>query len=218
MLSERSRSSTTKLLTLNPQLSTRNFRHLGLGDAQEVGWGDLDLEATHTGTDVDVGVLVAGVVHVGGEVLLHADGRAAATDVAGEGQELLHGDHLALLVARYLGGELEVDGGIAGDDAHEVAGAVALQDEGLEHLGDVFAQRLGYMGCGEVALIYLVGDELVGYLGLVEQAGCIGLLDFCHDLFLMTKTITKTPTRYESVGCDDENFSSSKESLSTSRH
>ena len=31
-----------------------------------------------------------------------------------------------------------------------------------------------------------------------------------------TKTITKTPTRYESVGCDEENFSSPEESLPAS--
>ena len=84
-------------------------------------------------------MVITGVVYIGGEMLLHSYGRAAATDIACEGKELLHGYHLALLIARHLGGELEVYGGIAGDDTYEIAGAVALQDEGLEYLGYIFA-------------------------------------------------------------------------------
>ena len=139
-----------------------------MGYTQEIGRGNLGLQATHASADEDVGMKVAGVVYIGGEMLLHAYGRAAATDIACEGKELLHGNHLTLLVARHLGGKFEVYRRIARNHTHEVPCAVTLQDECLEYLCDILAQRLGHMWGAEVVLVNLVGDEFVGYLCLVE--------------------------------------------------
>ena len=160
-----------------------------MGFANQVVRVELHLQATLTGTDVDVGKLHARVVDVGGEKLLHADGRAAPTDVAGEGQQLLHVDEVALLVAAHLGCQLEVDFVFAGDDADEVPRAVTPQHEGLEDALYVFAQLFGHVGRAKVVLVHLVGNQFVLHPGLVHQAGSIGLvyLFFRHkaDVFLV---------------------------------
>ena len=46
---------------------------------------EFELQTALAGTDVDVGELQAGFVDEGGKGFLHANGGAAATDVAGEG-------------------------------------------------------------------------------------------------------------------------------------
>ena len=56
-----------------------------MGDLDEVLGGYLELESAHAGTDKDVVELFGSGVDVGGEGLLHADGAASATNVAGEG-------------------------------------------------------------------------------------------------------------------------------------
>ena len=78
---------------------------------------ELQLEAALPRTDIDVGKLETRLVDIRGERLLHPDGRTAATDVARQGQQFLHGDEVALLVARHLGGQLQVHFVFAGDDA-----------------------------------------------------------------------------------------------------
>ena len=118
-----------------------------------------------------------------GERLLHPDGRTAATDVARQGQQFLYGDEVALLVARHLGSQLQVYFVFAGDDADEMARLVAVQDEGLEHTIYILAQAGGYVYRAQVAFVHLVGDQFVGYLGLVQQPGCIGLIDLLFPIF-----------------------------------
>ena len=54
----------------------------GLGFANQVLGGELDLETALTGTDVDEGEIQTGGVDVGGEMLLHSDGGTASTDIA----------------------------------------------------------------------------------------------------------------------------------------
>ena len=54
--------------------------------------GDFDLQTPDAGADVDMGELKAGLVNEGREVLFHADWRAAAPDVTGDGKQFFHGD------------------------------------------------------------------------------------------------------------------------------
>ncbi len=117
---------------------------------------------------------------VGGKWLLHADGRATAPDVAGEGQEFLHGDEVALLVARGFGCQLEIHLVLSGNDTDEIAALVAMQYQGLEDASDVFTQAGSYMSGAEVALIHFVGNQFIVYTSLVHQAGHIGFLDILH--------------------------------------
>ena len=137
--------------------------------------GDFQLETAKAGADVDVVVEEGAFVDEGGEGFLHADGGAAAADVAGGGQEFTDVEHLAVLVAGDLGGDLQVHFEIAGDHADEEAGAVAAQHEGLEHLFDILAQLVGDVLRGQVGFVHFVGDEFVGDAGCVEQPGRIGL-------------------------------------------
>lgn len=147
------------------------------GVADEVGGADMELEATLAGGDEDGREELTGLVDIGGEGFLHADGGAGTADVAGEGKELLHGNEVARLVAADAGGFLEVELHGAGDDADEIADLVAGEDEGFEDTVDVLAE----LGCdvdgGEVGLVDLVGNEFVGYLGGVEETGDVG---FCY--------------------------------------
>ena len=114
----------------------------------------------------------------GGQRFLHADGGAAAADVAGEGEELFDVDHLQFLVAGDAGGLLEVHLLGAGNDADDEARAVAPQHEGFEEPIDGLAEQGGDVLGAEVVLVDLVGDEFVGYLQLVEQPCGVGFIDF----------------------------------------
>ena len=114
----------------------------------------------------------------GGEGLLHADWRASAADVARQGQQLLHRDEVAALIAGDFGGLLEVHLFVAWDDADEVARFVAFQHQGLEHLVDVLAQLVGDVLRAQVVPIDFVGDELIRNLLLVKKPARIGFVDF----------------------------------------
>ena len=76
-------------------------------------------------------------------------------------------DEVALLVARHLGGQLQVHFVFAGDDADEVARLVTVQDEGLEHTIYVLAQAGGNMYRAQVAFVHLVGDQFVALVLLI---------------------------------------------------
>ena len=112
------------------------------------------------------------------EKFLHADGRTPSADIAGERKEVFHRDKVALLVARHLGGHLQIHFVLAGDDAYEIARLLAMKHQGLEHLVDVLAQAFGHMRGAEVVFIHLVWDEFVFHLCFVQQAGGIGLVYF----------------------------------------
>ena len=122
-----------------------------------------------------VSVIRRGLV-VGGEWLFHADGGAAAADVAGQGKEFLDVNQFGAFVAGDAGGFLEVDLAVAPDHADEMTVAVAAQDDGLVDAGDVLSES----GChgigGEMLLVHFVGYQLIGYSGPVQKAGCVGFL------------------------------------------
>ena len=139
---------------------------------------DFKLESTDAGTDVDDVKQLAGLVDEGGEGLLHADGRATATDIAREGQQLLHRDEVAVLVASDFGGLFQIDFLVPRDDAHEVSSFVAFQHQRLEYLIDVLTELVGDMLCAKVVFIHLVRDQLILDLFLVEQSAGVGFVDF----------------------------------------
>ena len=148
---------------------------LAVSEGYEVGRGSLELEAAHAGADVYVGELCDGGLVVGGEGFLHADGGAAAADVAGQGKEFLDVDQFGALVAGDAGGFLEVDLAVAPDHADEMAVAVAAQDDGLVDAGDVLSELGGYGIGGEVLLLPLVWDQFVRDFGAVGPSGRLGL-------------------------------------------
>ena len=69
---------------------------------------DPDLQAPLSGAYINMVELFGGVVDVGREMLFHADGGAAATDVAGEGEEFFDRDHFTAFVAGDLIGRAHV--------------------------------------------------------------------------------------------------------------
>ena len=111
-------------------------------------------------------------------------------DVARQGQQLLHRDEVAALVARSLGGLLQVELVVTRDDANEISDLVAFQHQGLEHLVDVLAQLVGDVLRPEVVLVHLVRNQLIRNLLLVKDAAGVGFIDFFfgHDYFLCSST------------------------------
>ena len=71
----------------------------GSYEADKVGGGDFDLQAADAGADVDRLEIERGSMEIGREALLHADRGATSSDVACHGKQVLHRDHLDLLVA-----------------------------------------------------------------------------------------------------------------------
>ena len=139
---------------------------------------EFELQAALSGADVDGGEQQAGVVNISGKRLLHADGGTAAADISRQGQQFLHRDKVALLVAGDFGGKFQVYFVLAGNDADEVAGLVAVEYQGFEYLVDVLAQAGGNVDGTEVVLIYFVRDEFVRYLGFIKKPCGICLIDF----------------------------------------
>ena len=85
---------------------------------------------------------------IGREGLFHPDRRAAAPDIAGRRQQLLHVQHLDALVARCAGRRFQIDLRVARHDADQNVRPVAAQHERLEHALDRLAELLGHMdGC-----------------------------------------------------------------------
>lgn len=121
------------------KLITYQFRHLCSCLPDQILRSDPDLQAPLSGADINVIELSGGVVDIGREMLFHADGGAAATDVAGEGEEFFDRDHFTAFVAGDFGGLFQIDLVGAGNDTDEVAAFVAVEDKRLEYLRDILA-------------------------------------------------------------------------------
>ena len=150
---------------------------LGSHETYEVGRGDFKLQSAYAGAYVYVAVLHAARMYVCREPLLHAYGRAAAADISRRGQQLLHVQHLDAFVSRSLGRGLKINFVVARHHTYDVSRAVAREYQRLEYGGDILAQLLGHMCCGEVLLVNGIGYEFIRYAGLVEQACRICLFD-----------------------------------------
>ena len=94
-----------------------------------------------------------------GKRLFHADRRAAATDIAREGQEFLHVDHGAALVSGDTRSNLQVHFHGAGDYAHKQPAAVSAENKSLEHAVKVLPQLLRYMRSLKVLFINLIRHQ-----------------------------------------------------------
>lgn len=116
-----------------------DIRHLRPCLPDQILRSDPDLQAPLSGADINVIELSGGVVDIGREMLFHADGGAAATDVAGEGEEFFDRDHFTAFVAGDFGGLFQIDLVGAGNDTDEVAAFVAVEDKRLEYLRDILA-------------------------------------------------------------------------------
>lgn len=121
------------------KLITYQFRHLCPCLPDQILRSDPYLQAPLSGADINVIELSGGVVDIGREMLFHADGGAAATDVAGEGEEFFDRDHFTTFVAGDFGGLFQIDLVGAGNDTDEVAAFVAVEDKRLEYLRDILA-------------------------------------------------------------------------------
>ena len=139
---------------------------------------DLELEPADAGAHIDDVEQLAGLMDEGGEGLFHADGRAAAADVACERQQFLHRDEVAALVARDFGGLFQIDFLVAWDDTDEMSRFVPFQHQRLEHLVDVLAQLVGDMLCPEVVFIDFVRYQLILDFLLVQEPARVGFVDF----------------------------------------
>ena len=116
-----------------------DIRHLRPCLPDQILRSDPDLQAPLSGADINVIELSGGVVDIGREMLFHADGGAAATDVAGEGEEFFDRDHFTAFFAGDFGGLFQIDLVGAGNDTDEVAAFVAVEDKRLEYLRDILA-------------------------------------------------------------------------------
>ena len=81
----------------------------------------LYLQSSNPGTHEYEWKIHARFMNIRREKFLHADGRTPSTDIAGKWKKVFHRDEVALLVARYLGGHLQVHFMFAGDDAYKIA-------------------------------------------------------------------------------------------------
>ncbi len=93
------------------------------------------------------------------------------------GSSSLHVQHLDAFVSRGLGRGLKINLVVARDHTYDMPRAVAREYQRLEYGGDILAQLLGHMCCGEVLLVNGIGYKFIRYAGLVEQACRICLFD-----------------------------------------
>ena len=117
----------------------RQLRHLRPCLPNQIPRSEAYLQDPLSGTDIDVVELSGRMVDIGWEMLFHADRGAAATDVAGERQEILDRNHFTAFVAGDFGGLFQIDLVGTGDDADEIAAPVAVQDKRFEYLRDILA-------------------------------------------------------------------------------
>ena len=87
---------------------------------------------------------------------------------------------LCFFVGYGFGCFLEIDFRVARHHANEISGAIASQDDGLEHPAYILAEAFSHVGGREVALVNLIRYKAVGYVGAVEQTCRIGLLYLFH--------------------------------------
>ena len=133
-----------RLYHLHPLILTFNtlvcqLRHLRSCLPDQISRSDPDLQTPLSGTDINVIELSGGVVDIGRKMLFHADGGAAATDVAGEGEEFFDRDHFTAFVAGDFSGLFQINLVGAGNYTDEVAAFVAVEDKRLEYLRDILA-------------------------------------------------------------------------------
>ena len=158
----------------------RKVGHGSAAFADKVLWREFYLQTALSRTYIDIREIEGGLVEEGGKMLLHADGRTASADVACRRQEFLQGKRLHLLITADACGLLQIHLAITWEDTNEVSRFVAMEDDGFEHLSDVFTKAIGHVLNHKEELIHLVDDEIVGHLGFVKETCDVGFLYFFH--------------------------------------
>ena len=110
-----------------------------------------------------------GSVEIGGIPLFHANRGAAAPDVAGQSQKLLHRYQLNTLVAGGLCGLLKIQLPVHGDAEYRDPVALAPGDQRLEHLFRGIAHGLRRMESAEILLVVFIEDLTAGDLCFFDQ-------------------------------------------------
>ena len=159
----------------------RQRRISGARQAEEVIRGELDLRADFAGGDADGIKELGGLVDECGERLLHADGAAAAVDIARGGQQDFLRDHLDRFLAAGASCALEVQRLRAGDDKDVKRAALPLRDEGLEY-GVRFLMKHLCHGDRVERAVRGIEMHLMGNALLFEDAHDIGFDRFCHEI------------------------------------
>ena len=120
----------------------------------------------------------AGFVKKRGILFLHAHGRAAAPDVPGKPQQLLHRHQLHILVPGGSGGLLEVQLAAHGDAEHVDAGFLTPGDQGLKNLLGRHTDGLGGVGAAEIGFVKFIKLFPAGDSRLLHKAH--GVCFRCH--------------------------------------
>ena len=89
---------------------------------------------------------------IGRKGLFHAYRRTSSTDISGHSEQILHRDHLHLLVTRNLGQGLQINFTVSRNDADQISGPVAVKHQSLEYTGDILAKTISDMLSGKVIL------------------------------------------------------------------
>ena len=150
----------------------------------EVTWVDFQLKPALASAHIDIVIVCAATVEIGGEGLFHAHWRAAAPYVSCSGQQLFHVDEVAFLVARHLGCFFQVNFFEPGYYTHKVPRLVALQHQRLEHAASLLAQDVDDVLCTQLVFIYRVGYQLIFHMSTVQQTCSIGFRYLFHYLIL----------------------------------
>ena len=137
------------------------------------------LMAPSTGGDGDLVIQLGGLVHEGGIFLFHTHRAAAAPDVSGQAEKLLHGDHRHILVARCLGCLLQIQLKAHRNAEHIDARPLATGHQGLEDLLRRLADGFGGVIAVKVIFVKLVKFLPAGDARLLNQTDRVGFC--CHN-------------------------------------
>lgn len=159
----------------------RDVFYAGSDKADEVGRCEEDLLSALARADADLFVISAGSVNVGGELLFHSDGRAAAADVSGEAGEVFHMEHDDAFVSADAGRRFQIELFFRRQAEHDRTSAVSPDDDGLEDHVRVEAESLRGVDAGEIVFIIFVIFCLIDDPRFVEDAHDICLFFMFHD-------------------------------------
>ena len=143
----------------------------------------LDLHADLTGTEYNGIQGKAALVQHGDKLLFHADGGAAAPDIAGELVDVRHMDHLHRLFPDTAGSRFEIQFGCHRDHEYIVFPAVSHCHQGLV---DLFHRQTGLLGDSHAvhsSAVIFIGMDRVGQFCLIQRTDGVGLFQFflCHE-------------------------------------
>jgi hypothetical protein len=146
-------------------------------------------------------MIKGGGIDVRGEFLFHTDGRAAASDIARQGEQVLDVHHFDLFVACQCGGLFEIDLAVNGQAKNQGTRSVSRGDQRFEGTLKREADLLGDMHARKVIFVDLVGFGFIRNAGGVELAHGVGFDGFGHKVFSygLKQLLLRTRTQPNSV-------------------